>query len=307
MAAWTTTSTTFQGSLELMWNSVMFFIPGQFWPTCPDPDLSHFSPNVWNKWGRCESNFFTWSLIINLSSLKGNSGTAQVCFCSFPHLARLDWLKEIKNVKNKWTWHLQVQGIEKWCSSIVRICRVRKHPLHKQSQQLRWRLPTGKAPFLRCQTVGAAAKYLPTCTSCVVSALRDHFSDRWLKVRAFNSVPEPLNTLKLVCAHFYIHTPSLAYGCGGFILPAQLSSACVKLSTCDSVLQVLSQWFKVLLRGCCWRLLVPPALYLYRPELCTVLSHSLFLHCHQKHWLHIHHVTVLESFRFEVIGTSPDV
>lgn len=93
--------------------------------------------------------------------------------------------------------------------SIARAFGVRKHPLHKQSKQLRWRLPARKAPFLLCQTVGAAAKSLPTSTSCVLSALRDHLSDRWLKLRAFNSLPEPLNTLKLVCAHYiYTHSES---------------------------------------------------------------------------------------------------
>lgn len=84
----------------------VFFIPFQFRPTCPDPDLS---PNVWNKWGRCESTLFTWGL--NLSSIITEGqfwNCSNVVFWTFPHLSRLDWLNEIKNVKSKWSWHLEV-------------------------------------------------------------------------------------------------------------------------------------------------------------------------------------------------------
>lgn len=190
-----------------------------------------------------------------------------------------------------------MQCIEKWCSSIVRIFRVRKHPLHKQSKQLRWRLPTGKAPLLLCQTVGAAAKYLPTYTSCVVSALRDHFSDRWLKLRAFNSVPGPLNTLKLTSL-LYIHTLQvLLTGVAAVFCQhswAQLVWNCPH----DSV----SVCWEVAAGGCWFlRLFIfiglNSALSYLTASSCTVI---------RKHWLHIGHVTVLESFRFEVIGTSAD-
>lgn len=132
----------------------------------------------------------------------------------------------------------------------------------------------GKAPLLLCQAVGAAAKYLPTYTSCVVSALRDNVSDRWLKLGALNSLPGPLNTLKLTCTSIYTHTHSKSCLRAWRLYPASTAEL--------SLFETVHMWLSLSGIRSAERLLVPLALYLYRPELCTVLSYSHFLRCHQK-------------------------